>query len=177
MDPTSTRVELPGSQRLPAPGARRLGTADPSAAAEVTVLLRRPSRSPPPPFLDTWRRVRADRPPFLSRTEFAARHGADDDDVDALRAFARAYDLRISRVDGSARAVRVAGTVGDLARAFGTTMHRYVGPHGSYRGREGPLLIPSELRGIVLAVLGLDDRPQARPHVRPRPTRAAAAPS
>ena len=101
----------------------------------------------------------------------------DDDDVGAIRTFARAHDLRIARVDGSARVVRLAGTVGDLARAFGTRLHRYVGAHGSYRGREGPLLIPSELRGIVVAVLGLDDRPQARSQVLPRPARAAAAPS
>ena len=177
MDPTSTPTELPGSQRFPAPGARRLGTADASAPADVTVVLRRPARRNAPPSLEAWSGPSDRRPPFLSRSEFATRHGADDDDVDAIRAFARARGLRITRVDGAARAIHLAGTVGELARAFGTTLHRYVGPHGSYRGREGPLLVPSELRDIAVAVLGLDDRAQASPHVRPRPARAAAAPS
>ncbi len=177
MDRTSTRVELPGSQRSAAPGARRLGIADPSASAELTVLLRRPTRRDPPPSLAAWRRGRSKRPAILSREEFAARHGADDGDVEALRSFARANGLRVTVVDAAARTVHVAGTVGDLARAFGTSVHRYVGPHGSYRGREGGLSVPSELGDVVVAVLGLDDRAQARPHVRPRPGRAAAAPS
>jgi kumamolisin len=38
-------------------------------------------------------------------------------------------------------------------------MHRY---------REGPLFVPAALDGVVLAVLGLDTRPQARPHFRRR---------
>jgi kumamolisin len=177
LDPTLPPAELPGSQRFPAPGARRLGTADLNAAAEVTVLLRRPTRRDPPPSLEIWSGSRAGRPPILSRAEFAARHSADAADVESVRLFARAHRLRVAEVNGAARTVHLAGTVGDLARAFGTHVHRYVGPLGSYRGREGPLLVPSELRGIVLAVLGLDDRPQARSHVRPRPARAAAAPS
>jgi kumamolisin len=41
------------------------------------------------------------------------------------------------------------------------------------RYREGGLRIPAGLEGIVVAVLGLDDRPQARPYIR---SRAAAVP-
>jgi kumamolisin len=37
----------------------------------------------------------------------------------------------------------------------------------SYRGREGDVCIPQELQNIVVAVLGLDDRPVAKPHYRP----------
>ena len=37
----------------------------------------------------------------------------------------------------------------------------------THRYREGPLFIPAVLNGVVLAVLGLDTRPQARPHFRP----------
>jgi kumamolisin len=40
-----------------------------------------------------------------------------------------------------------------------SVMHRY---------REGPLFVPAALDGVVLAVLGLDTRPQARPHFRRR---------
>src|SRR5207244_749971 len=49
----------------------------------------------------------------------------------------------------------------------GTVTHRY---------REGALFVPAPLDGVVLAVLGLDTRPQARPHFRaPRDGSAAAA--
>ena len=42
----------------------------------------------------------------------------------------------------------------------------------THRYREGPLYVPAALDGVVTAVLGLDTRPSARPHFRPR---AAAA--
>ncbi len=37
-----------------------------------------------------------------------------------------------------------------------------------YRGRTGTLTLPSELDGVVTGVFGLDGRPQARAHFRPR---------
>jgi kumamolisin len=44
-------------------------------------------------------------------------------------------------------------------------------PGGTYRGRTGAISVPPELDRIVEAVLGLDNRPQATPHFRVRPTR------
>ena len=44
-----------------------------------------------------------------------------------------------------------------------------------HRYREGRLMVPAGLEGIVLAVLGLDNRPQASPHFRL--SKQAAAPS
>jgi kumamolisin len=175
--PSSPRVEVPGSTRFPAAGARRLGTADLTGPAEVTLVLRRPPRVPPPPTIADRRAGVGPPGPSLSRREFARLHAVDIADVRRVREFAQAHGLRVSQVDEAARTVHLAGTVGDLARAFGVTLYRYAGPLGSYRGREGPMLIPSELRDSVVGVFGLDDRPQARPHVRPRPTRAAGAPS
>jgi kumamolisin len=175
VDPAATLVEIPGSQRFPARGARRLGTAEETASADVTVLLRRPTRSPAPlAALGAGRRSRRN---WFSREEFAHAHGADEEDVRLVREFARAHGLRVAAVHLPSRTIHLAGSVGDLARAFGATLYRYVGPRGSYRGREGALLVPGTLRNVIVGVFGLDDRPQAIPHVRPRPTRAAAAPS
>jgi len=39
-------------------------------------------------------------------------------------------------------------------------------PEGSYRGRTGHIHVPEDLAPIIEGVFGLDDRPQARPHVR-----------
>ena len=36
----------------------------------------------------------------------------------------------------------------------------------TYRVREGSIQLPAELQGYVVAVLGLDNRPQAKPHFR-----------
>ena len=39
---------------------------------------------------------------------------------------------------------------------------------GTYRGRTGGIYLPAEWDGVVEAILGLDNRPQARPHFRSR---------
>jgi kumamolisin len=57
--------------------------------------------------------------------------------------------------------------VANFSKAFNVELQNYTFSEGSYRGRTGPIHIPSELDGIVTAVLGLDNRPQARPHFRP----------
>jgi kumamolisin len=52
---------------------------------------------------------------------------------------------------------------------FGVELRRYVHPGTGklFRGRVGPAYTRSELRSVVMAVLGLDDRPQAKTHFRP----------
>ncbi len=62
-----------------------------------------------------------------------------------------------------------------MTAAFRTELSRYESPQGAYRGRTGPVTVPSELGDVVEAVLGLDDRPQAAPHFRPHSIGADAA--
>jgi kumamolisin len=77
-------------------------------------------------------------------------------------------------VHPTTRRVKVAGSLGDLSRAFGTTLRQVSSPDPSGRGRvthryrEGPLYVPAALADVVTAVLGLDTRPQAQPHFRVR---------
>ena len=67
--------------------------------------------------------------------------------------------------------------MGELSSAFGVTLELVssMSPGGhvvTHRYREGPVYVPAPLEGIVLAVLGLDTRPQFRAHFRPRATAA-----
>jgi kumamolisin len=62
--------------------------------------------------------------------------------------------------------VVLSGTVAQFDDAFGVALERFEHGGGSYRGRTGAIHLPDALRGIVDAVLGLDDRPQAKPHFR-----------
>src|SRR5271166_5418077 len=70
------------------------------------------------------------------------------------------------------RRVKVAGTAAQLTQAFGTTLRRVSSPDPTgtgrvqHRYREDRLMVPAGLEGIVIAVLGLDDRPQVSPHFR-----------
>jgi kumamolisin len=103
----------------------------------------------------------------MSRGEFAAAHAASVDDVRAILDFAKQHGLEVTDSDAARRCVCLAGSSEAMSRAFGVKLHRFEGPRGSYRGRVGSILLPPNLRTIVTAVLGLDDRPQAQPHFRP----------
>src|SRR5260370_38222769 len=59
--------------------------------------------------------------------------------------------------------------------AFSTQLQRYDYQGSTFRGRTSYLHIPSELDQIIVGVFGLDDRPQAQPHLR-YPIRSSAEP-
>jgi kumamolisin len=63
-------------------------------------------------------------------------------------------------VQPAARLVRVAGRADVLASVFGADLA--VDPATGFRVRRGDLAVPAALGDVVTAVLGLDDRPQAR---------------
>jgi kumamolisin len=73
----------------------------------------------------------------------------------------------VRRHDPSRRIV-LTGPVGAMKKAFGVQLGIYEVPEAGirYRGRTGSISVPPEIRSAVVAVLGLDDRPVAKPHVR-----------
>jgi kumamolisin len=151
------RVRVPGSVRMPIPGAEVVGPVDPGERAEVTVVLRR--RAP----LPTGER--------MGRDELADRYGADPADVELVRSAVEAAGAEVVRVDPASRRMRVAGPVGTLAELFATDLQQARVPDGQLvRQRTGALSVPAGLADAVVAVLGLDDRPQGRSRV----VRAAA---
>ncbi|HET8843606.1 MAG TPA: S53 family peptidase, partial [Ktedonobacteraceae bacterium] len=56
--------------------------------------------------------------------------------------------------------------ISQLTEAFDTELHHYVVNGETFRGRSGYLHVPTDLEKIIEGVFGLDDRPQAQPHVR-----------
>jgi kumamolisin len=161
--PPRTYVPLAGSERQPLPGAYSAASLDLSARAEVTVVLRR--RSPLPEELVTG-------PVQLSGEELSVRYGADPADAALITEVLTAYGLTVRTVDAGSRRAFVEGALGALAQAFGADLSLASSEHPdgtgrvTHRYRIGPLHVPAELDGVITAVLGLDDRPQARPCVR-----------
>jgi kumamolisin len=98
--------------------------------------------------------------------ELEAKYGASGEDIQKVEAFAREHGLEIMEKSPSKRSVVLSGTVAQLNTAFNVNLACYKHPLGTYRGREGPIYLPAQLIPIVHAVLGLDDRPQARAHMR-----------
>ncbi len=150
------------------PGAVYVRAIDPAQRIELTLVVRRRAA------LD----ASVVEAGTLSPTELAQRYGADPDDIHAVRAALPA--LQILDIDVASRRVRVAGTAAQLADAFGVELDVVNSPSpGSearveHRQRLGSLSIPDSLAGIVVAVLGLDDRPQARTHLRVAPAQGLA---
>src|SRR6202453_4795904 len=137
--PHESLVPLPGSARTAVPDA---GPADPATRLELTLVLRRTA-------------------PGVA--------GAATTDVALVRSvLGTVPGVTVTSVHAPSRRVKVAGTLGDLSAAFGTTVRMAQAGH---RYRTGTLYLPAALAGAVTAVLGLDNRPTARAHFR---TRAAS---
>ena len=162
---------LTGSERVPLPGARVVGPADPTERLEVTVLVRRRAAADLHARAAQLAEGRAGAP-YLSREEFAARHGADAADLAAVRAFAAAQGLVVVLEHAARRTVILSGTVAQFNAAFNVQLQRMQHDSCSYRGRSGGIELPGSLAGVIEAVMGLDSRPQAEAHFR---VRAAAS--
>jgi kumamolisin len=104
----------------------------------------------------------------LTRQEWADRFGARPDDVAAVEALAAEHGLAVDAVDGARRAVVLSGRVADLSAAFGTTVGSWTdGAGADHLAQSGPITVPAALGEAVRAVVGLDERPQARTNFRP----------
>ncbi len=148
------KVPLEGSERRPA--GNRTGSQPPDEIVEISVILK-----PKHPVPQT---VTGDH--ILSREEFAARYGADPAAAAKVESFAREHGLKVEEVSLPRRTVTLSGTAAQMAKAFDTQFERCHYRGRDYRARTGPIMLPSDLASSVDAVLGLDDRAQAKAHFR-----------
>ena len=161
---SKARQRLAGSDRAPVEQSKRLGPIDPKEILRVVVTLRRRGARE---LEELAQRITRGQAAPLSREQFAERFAVAPEDFAKLEAFAREYQLTIERQDPLAAKAVLAGAAEHMQAAFGVELFRYEHPQlGQFRGRTGCVTIPDELAEIVTAVLGLDDRPQARPHFR-----------
>jgi kumamolisin len=158
MSPTHNTVA--GSKRVPMPGSRLLGRANPNGAVEVTMKLRRKQALPDL----TSRTAKA-----MTRKELAETYGASQEDIDKVSQVCESYGLKTVHGSAAARTVRLEGSVEQMENAFQTKLFNYSHASGDYRGRVGSIQIPNELTGIVEGVFGLDNRRVA--HRRRHPAR------
>ncbi len=155
------KVFLAGSGRKPLPDAHEVSAIRPDEHARVTVILRRKGEAP-------GKGRHGEVTHRVPHHEFAGRFGADPQDIALVESFAHYSGLTVVDSSVAKRRVVLTGTVDAIAKAFGANVACYkvntTGP--TYRGRTGELSIPVELEDPVVAVLGLDTRPVAKPHVR-----------
>lgn len=161
--PPQGYTRLAGSEREPLANAQPVGPVDPNEQVEVTVYLRGPATSDLNSIISE---QLSKKRTHLTRDEYKAAHSASADDMAKVEQFARDHGLTIVKSDAVGLRVILSGTVAAMSAAFATELQRYEHPGGTYRGRTGPVHIPAELDSIVEGVFGLDDRPQAHPHLQ-----------
>ena len=154
------KVELPGSERSPI--GTRLGDVSKDEIIDISVILKPMTRMAAPEAGGA----------AISREEFAAKCGADPSVIEQVMAFALQHNLKVTKVAPESRTVRLEGSALNMSNAFGVQLDRFEHEGTQYRARTGAVHVPAELAGSIEAVLGLDDRPQAKPHFRMRPAPA-----
>ena len=159
---------IAGSERQPFRGARLIQDSHPDQTIEVSVRLRSKAESKREEFKHAL--FKGDYRP-MSRTQYENTHGADPDDLEKIRKFAREYNLKVHETgtELARRTVILSGTVANLQKAFNVELKEYSHPKGNFRGRVGEISVPSEYAEVIKGVFGLDNRPQAEPHFRRLP--------
>ncbi len=157
-------VQLTGSDRGPLDDIQLVGPADPDEWLELTIVTRRMASLPT---------TATGAPAPLSRAELRESYGSAPADQDFVASVLTSLDpaIEVTGADPGSRLMTIAGPSAVLTQAFGTELSQVTsaGPAGSqvsHRYRTGALLIPAALDGVVVAVVGLDNRPQAASQVR-----------
>jgi kumamolisin len=170
---------LAGTERALPSGVRVVGPANRATTVQVTFHLR-PSRDPSNEQLNAFvsrliGQGLSERA-HLSREQYASTFGVSTEDVQKVKQFARQFglkvvhDLVVARTQSSNlahRTVEVRGRIGDFNRALQTKVVEVRDAKGLHRTYTGALSVPEQVHGLIVNVLGLDNRPQVKPHFRP----------
>ena len=166
------RVVLPGSEKSAVPTEAPPKPTHSRAKITVSLIVKRKEA-----LKINRRGGRQAGPVRVSRAEYKKHHAADPADLNLIRAFAREFNLKVEPDPTAAvrRTVQLTGTAADMQKAFGVELTQKIVGGKEYRLREGSIHLPKALIGTVVAVLGLDNRPQASPHFRVHKSATAAA--
>ncbi len=149
---SKTHVILPGSKRGKDPAATRARDVDPKEKIVVTIGLSGPKLPGADEYVGQ----------TLTPMEFAEKFAAKKSDADKVAKSLKKFGLKVEEVSLETRSMRVSGTAAAMQAAFKPSMAiMRSADQGEYRGRQGTIVIPAELKGIVLGVFGLDQRRMA----------------
>src|SRR4051794_17745821 len=162
------RVPVFGSERALLKGAKAIGKLEADEEVRVTIRVKSRTAGKKAAAVAAMAARLPGQRQVMSREEFERAHAADPEDLAKIEDFAHEHDLTVVEADPDRRTVVVAGPASAVSKAFGTELKRFAAGKVTYRGRTGPVTVPPEIAPLVEAVLGLDDRPVARPHFQVR---------
>lgn len=151
----SHRIEIAGSAPQHA-GDMQPRAVDPGQVLTATIIVRRN-----PAVANVEAQLLAGTFSPSSRERAEASTAADPQDLAAVKDFAQQNGLHVIDADAAKRTVKVSGKARDFERAFGIRVGRF----GDYLSYDGPMSVPESLGGVIIAVLGLDNRPVACPRL------------
>jgi kumamolisin len=165
------RMVVAGSQKKALAKAKVVGKVKPDERIEITVVLRPRGAGAATPKAAAVSTLKAaahlpGRRQYVTRETFAATRGADPNDMAKIEAFAQEHHLTVVEASLPMRTVRLAGTVENLTEAFRPNLKKASVGTRVFRMRTGGISMPQDLGTAVVAVLGFDNRPAARPHSR-----------
>lgn len=103
----------------------------------------------------------------LSRAAYRQKHSTSDAVISRLRTHAETCGLTVERADPAAHLLILRGTCQHAVAAFRPEgLGLYRAGDREFIGREGGLSVPEGMAGDIVAVMGFDHRPVARPHYR-----------
>ena len=135
------------------------------------------------PDLEYWQNIPIHKRRFPSMEEYAAMYGSSAEDMETITTTLQKYGMAIINQHAGARTVIVQASAGQIASSFGVHLNydhapipiarlrKRRGSHESspdpltetHTGYDGEVSVPHALVGIVLHVVGLDNRSIAAP--------------
>src|ERR1700751_2130834 len=151
---SATHVVLPGSNRPKDPHTVRVRNVDPNQQMDLTINLRGPKLPSPDDYVGQ----------TMTPDELLLKFGASQKEADEVSSVLKKYGLKIESVSLPTRSMRVTGPASAVEAAFKPNMAivKSARQEGEYRGRQGPLQIPLQLKGLIKGVFGIDERKMAR---------------
>jgi kumamolisin len=155
------------TSHMPAPPGQRVSDVDPEGIVELSVVLR-PGAVP-----DAASHAGGKE---LSHAEYRRRHGTPEEVMARVRDVARQHGMVVSFEDSGAHLMKLRGTYAQAMAAF---QPEEIGVFQMAAGRRlvarsGHLTVPDSIADDVVAVMGFDQRPVAKPHFRLGPNATGA---
>jgi len=148
--------------------ARLIKKLHPQKKIEITVHLRKKPQCPDFFSLDYYTETPLFKQKHFTHDEFEEIFGASIADIEKVKAFAKKNGLIVKDIRSTHREICLIGSIKEINQAFEVHLNEYChkkkGEH--FRGHEGLIHIPEELKDIVVNVSGLSTPPIiSRPHI------------
>lgn len=114
MSSSKNRIVIEGSERFERHGSRRVSAPDPNERIELSILVRRRNSIKNIGWVKEMGSKLPHERQYLSREEFAATYGADNNDLKKIETFAHEHNLTVVEVSKARRTVVLSGTIGGL---------------------------------------------------------------